>query len=393
MNQLLKNNLLFGTLFTSFSTPFIFFMMGLPMILQMKGFEGSFIGFFQLIGIPTVIKFLLSQPIDRIVFNKNHYKKWVYLISIVYILLLIFISFLSLDENIYVVFGAIFVTALISTFLDIPLNALTIKVFNKSDRISAGSYKISGFFLAGLLGGGVFLLVYNHLGWQSTFLIMAGMVGLSLISLSYIDENNEKIEEKRVSFKTILSFFTQKDIGIWVFILSFYFAFISAVWIFMKPYLISKGMKPDDVAIYVGIYGGTIGFIGGIVTSEIGKRFSKKTLLITFMGFNILSVLVLITTEYLNLTVEYFLLAITFTALAIALSSAIIFSMIMDYSRSSSRGIDYSIQASLFALTRIISAIIGGILVSSIGFGGMFIVEMFCMIILLVFIFKYFHGE
>lgn len=390
ISTLIKKNIYFGILFTSFSTPIIFFMMGLPMILQMKGFEASLIGLFQIVGIPTVLKFLLSPPVDKIVFKKNHYKKWVFFTGIIYVILLISISFLSLENNIYVVFTAILITALVSTFIDIPLNALAIKVFPKEERISAGSYKISSYFLAGLLGGGLFLLFYNHLGWSDTFRLMAIMVLLSLLALYFIEESDEKIEEIKVSFKTIISFFRQKDIGIWVFILSFYFAFISAIWIFMKPYLISKGIKPDDVAIYVGIYGSAIGFLGGILTSIVAKKFSKKTLLTTFMLFNMISAFILILIDSYGLTINYILVAVTLTALAIALSSAIVFSMIMDYSRDKSRAVDYSTQASLFALTRIFSAVIAGILVSNIGFGGMFVFEFIGMGVVLFVIYKYY---
>jgi MFS transporter, PAT family, beta-lactamase induction signal transducer AmpG len=298
------------------------------------------------------------------------------------------ISFLSLEDNIYLVFTAIFITAIISTFIDIPINALAIKVFNKEEHISAGSYKISAYSLSGLLGGGVFLLFYNHLGWSDTFRLMAMMVLVSLIVLYFIEEVDTKIENQKVSFKTIISFFKQKDIGIWVFILSFYFAFISAIFVFLKPYFISKGITPDDVAIYVGIYGGIIGILGGILASKISVSFSKKTLLLVFMMFNILSTIILILADKFELNLSYLLLCVTFTALAISLSSAIIFSMIMDYSRQNSRAVDYAVQSSLFAFSRILSAVIAGILVSSIGYEGMFLVEALAMGIVTLLIYK-----
>ena len=77
-------------------------------------------------------------------------------------------------------------------------------------------------------------------------------------------------------------------------------------------------------------------------------------------------------------------------ALAMSLSSAIVFSMIMDYSRDKSRAIDYSVQSSLFALTRIISAVIAGIMVSTIGFGGMFLFEIAGMISVIFVIYKFY---
>ncbi|MCT7618331.1 MFS transporter [Aliarcobacter butzleri] len=388
MNQLTKKNILFSILFTAILTPMIFFVMGLPMILQIKGFDASLIGIFQLAGLPMIFKFLMSPPIDKIVFEKKHYKKWTFYIGILYILLLTIISFLSLENSIYPVFIAILITAFISTFMDIPLNALAIKTFTKEQSLSAGSYKISAYSMASLLGGGIFLLVFNHLGWNLTFILMALLILFSLIALYFIEENDEIIYVEKISSKNIITFFKQKDIGIWIFILSFYFVSISALWVFMKPYLIHKGVKPDDVAIWVGIYGSFIAILGGALSNYIGKKFSKKSLLIIFMFFNIFSTSLLIFIEQYNLTFYYLIISITFIALAIALSSAIIFSMIMDYSRKESRAIDYSVQSSIFSFTRIISAVIAGIIVSNFGFDKMFIFELFCLVLVTFVIYK-----
>ncbi len=388
MNQLTKKNILFSILFTAILTPMIFFVMGLPMILQIKGFDASLIGIFQLAGLPMIFKFLMSPPIDKIVFEKKHYKKWTFYIGILYILLLTIISFLSLENSIYPVFIAILITAFISTFMDIPLNALAIKIFTKEQSLSAGSYKISAYSMASLLGGGIFLLVFNHLGWNLTFILMALLVLFSLFALYFIEENDEIIYVDKISSKNIITFFKQKDIGIWIFILSFYFVSISALWVFMKPYLIHKGVKPDDVAIWVGIYGSFIAILGGALSNYIGKKFSKKSLLIIFMFFNIFSTSLLIFIEQYNLTFYYLIISVTFIALAIALSSAIIFSMIMDYSRKESRAIDYSVQSSIFSFTRIISAVIAGIIVSNFGFDKMFIFELFCLVLVTFVIYK-----
>ncbi|MFY9080626.1 MFS transporter [Aliarcobacter butzleri] len=388
MNQLTKKNILFSILFTAILTPMIFFVMGLPMILQIKGFDASLIGIFQLAGLPMIFKFLMSPPIDKIVFEKKHYKKWTFYIGILYILLLTIISFLSLENSIYPVFIAILITAFISTFMDIPLNALAIKTFTKEQSLSAGSYKISAYSMASLLGGGIFLLVFNHLGWNLTFILMALLVLFSLVALYFIEENDEIIYVERISSKNIITFFKQKDIGIWIFILSFYFVSISALWVFMKPYLIHKGVKPDDIAIWVGIYGSFIAILGGALSNYIGKKFSKKNLLIIFMFFNIFSTSLLIFIEQYNLTFYYLIISVTFIALAIALSSAIIFSMIMDYSRKESRAIDYSVQSSIFSFTRIISAVIAGIIVSNFGFDKMFIFELFCLVLVTFVIYK-----
>ena len=391
--QLIKKNILFGILHAAFLSPFIFFMLGMPMILQMEGFDSKLIGMFQMVGLPAVIKFLFSVPIDKFIFEKNHYKKWIIFITVLYAILLFAISFLSLQDNVYIVLFAIMLTTLVATFVDIPLNALSIKVFTKEERIIAGSYKSSSFFVAALLGGGVFLLFYNHLAWQNTFIIMSILVLISLFALYFIEENNKTIKEEPVSFKALISFFKQENIGIWVFILSFYFAFISAVWVFLKPYLILKGVSPDNVAFYVGIYGSIIGFFAGFIASIVGKKFSKKSILILFAFVNIITILSLFSIEYFE-HFSYFalLVVVTLSAASITFSSAIIFSLIMDYSRSSSKAVDYAIQSSLFSLTRIISAVIAGIIISNFDYKVMFLFEALAVVLVVFVIYKFYKG-
>ena len=91
------------------------------------------------------------------------------------------------------------------------------------------------------------------------------------------------------------------------------------------------------------------------------------------------------------LNVIFLVSIVTITSTAIAFSSAIVFALIMDYSRTSSKAIDYSIQSSLFSLTRIISAIVAGMIVSNFGYGEMFLIEGIVMGLVLLIVYKLYN--
>ncbi|SMC97347.1 Na+/melibiose symporter [Desulfocicer vacuolatum DSM 3385] len=374
--SLFKTNIRFGILYLSVATPVVFFMGGIPVVLQLKGVDPSFIGLFQLVGLPAVIKFLLSPVVDRFFLGRNHYKKWIGLAGLLYAITLYGIGTLSVSDNFYILFFVILFATLLSTFIDIPLNALSIKVFSKHDRIAASGYKTSAYFLSGISGSGMSLLLYNHFGWSCTFSVLSAGVLLSLASLFFIKENDEPLQVHKVSFSTILSFFTQPGIGIWLFILAFYFAFILSVWVFIKPYLITKGLNADDVAIYIGFYGSSVGFVGGMVASRIGKYLTKRRILIYFGYFNMFSILILIFMEQYYFSIFFVIAVITFISIAIALTSTIVFSLIMDYSRGDSKGIDYAVQSSLSSIVRMIFTVAAGFLISSFGYTTMFCIGM-----------------
>lgn len=370
--HLFKKNVMFGVLYLSFATPYVFFVGGIPAVMQIEGFDASFIGLFQLVGLPSVIKFLLSPVIDRFRFKKQHYKKWIAFFGMVYVATLYGLSTLSLSEHFYTVFMVILFATLLYTFIDIPLNALSIKVFSAEDRIAASGYKTSAYFLSGVLGSGILLIVYNHLGWHCTFCLAAAWVFLSLSLLFFIEENDEPVKGQSVSFSTILTFFRQPNMGIWLFILTFYFTFILSVWMFIKPYLIMKGLSTDEVAFYVGIYGSSVGFLGGMLASHLGKYLSKRQSLIYFALCMMVSILILIFLETYSFTILGVLAAITFISVSMAFSTTVVFSLIMDYSRQASMGVDYAVQSSLTSIVRILFTIGAGFLISNFGYGTLF---------------------
>ena len=370
--HLFKTNVMFGVLYLSFATPYVFFVGGIPAVMQVEGFDASFIGLFQLVGLPAVIKFLLSPVIDRFRFQKQHYKKWIAFVGMAYVATLYGLSTLSLSEHFYTVFMIILFATLLYTFIDIPLNALSIKVFSADDRVAASGYKTSAYFLSGVLGSGILLIVYNHLGWHCTFCLAAAWVFLSLSLLFFIEENDAPVKGQSVSFYTILTFFRRPNMGIWLFILTFYFTFILSVWMFIKPYLIMKGLSTDEVAFYVGIYGSSVGFIGGMLASHLGKYLSKRQSLIYFALCMMVSILILIFLETYSFTILGVLAAITFISVSMAFSTTVVFSLIMDYSRQASIGVDYAVQSSLTSIVRILFTIGAGFLISNFGYGTLF---------------------
>lgn len=365
-------------------------MLGMPMILQMKGFDASVIGLFQIVGLPMVLKFFMSPPVDKFRARKNHYKKWILPVGILYFLLLAYISFLSIEKNISYLFLVALLTSVIANFIDIPLSALAIKAFKKEERIMASGYRMSAYFISLILGGGAFLISYNELGWKITFQIMSWMILFSLWALFFIKENDSVHIEKKAKFKDIILFFKHVDKK-WLFLLSTYFMFISAVWVFAKPYFISRGMNPNDVALYVGMYGGAIGAMSGFSMSFFYK-FKKKTLLIAFAFLNCLGIFFLIVL-YNFLSIAFLLFLIGLLGIGVAFSSALIHAIIMDKARADTKAIDYAVQSSLFSLTRILSAVLAGVIISHFGFKIMFIFELLGMAFIVFWIWKFYETN
>ncbi len=159
---------------------------------------------------------------------------------------------------------------------------------------------------------------------------------------------------------------------------------------FLKPYLIAKGVEPNTVALLVGIYGSLVATFGSLSISFLNKRFTKKYLLHKFTFLNIFSIFLFVLVEYYPLSFGFLIVSVTCIALSMALSSSILFALMMDYTRKEFRAIDYAMQSSIDAIGRILAAIIAGSLIQHFSYQTMFIFEFLGMGFVLAFVYWFF---
>jgi len=391
--KLLIKNILISYLYLSFSTPIIFLLIGLPMILHLQNLSPAAIGLFQLVSIPYIIAFLFSPIIEGIAFKKSHYKKWILIFTIIYIVLLFMISNFSLKENYYLLFCLILLTVFTSTLLDIPLNALATKIFTKEEQSSAGGFKSTAYFSSAIIGNGVMLLIYNIVGWKYTIFSIILLMLPSLFILYFIEERNNIVHKKTIQYNQIIKFFQQKNILIWLIILVTYFMFLSPLWVFLKPYLLSKGFEANTVAALAGLLGSFIAVAGSLGFSFFAKNLDKKLLLFRFTFFSFFTICLFLVLEFFDLPFFYILICIFAIALSKALSTSILFAMIMNNCREEYKAIDYSVQLSLSATGRVLFGMIAGILIEMFTYKGLFIVCFVGMLIVVFLVYRYLKSS
>jgi len=389
--QLLIKNILISYLYISFSTPISFLLIGLPMILYMEGFSPSAIGWFQLSSIPYIIAFLFAPIFDGIVFKKNHYKKWIGIFAVIYLCLLILMSQFSLKEDYYILFTLILLSVFISTFLDTPLNALSVKIYTKQEQASAGGFKSFAYFSSSILGNGLILLLYNTYGWNIAIFSIVGLILPSFIILIYLKEQESSITKRTIDFRQILNFFRQKNILSWFVILLSYFTFIFPLWIFLKPYLLSHGFAPNQVALYAGLIGSAIAAISSLSVSLFAKYMEKKQLLFSFALLNTFTLALFLSLELFS--TPLMILNTLFIALSMGLSNSIFFAMIMNNCRKEYKAIDYSLQLSMDALGRILMGVLAGLIVEKFSFGSLFLICFLGIFIVLFLVYRYLKSD
>ncbi len=140
------------------------------------------IGWFALTGLPYTLKFLWAPLIDRFVpMPIGRRRAWLLLTQTLLALILAALAQLDPHNNLLMIAGFALMIAFLSATQDIAFDALRTDILKPQERGLGAAFSVTGYRLAMLVAGAGALILGEHWGWANTFLLMAGLMALSLI--------------------------------------------------------------------------------------------------------------------------------------------------------------------------------------------------------------------
>ena len=162
---------LFGWLNLSLTAPSIYLWLGLPLIMRQHGWSGMDIGLFQLAGLPALFKFALALPVERrrgaADASTQRYRPWAIALCLLLAVLMLLMGRRELLGSRNELFALACAVALLTTWADIPVNALAIRVLPEAQRLRAGGIRSAALSLGAIVGGGIMLLLQTRWGWRA----------------------------------------------------------------------------------------------------------------------------------------------------------------------------------------------------------------------------------
>ncbi|WP_443190559.1 MFS transporter [Pseudomonas indica] len=372
--RLFGRQAVFGWLNFALAVPSIYLLLGLPLVMRQHGWSGTDIGLFQLAGLPAVFKFLLAMPVERWRFAGGHYRSWALLLCLLLAAILALIGRQELLGNRGLFFALALFAGVLATWADIPVNALAIKLLPESERMRAGAIRSAALFLAAIAGGGLMLLVHNRWGWQAPFLLMAAalLIGAALLPLL----GEAPAETRPVVAETPhgdgwRGYFEQPGAALWTCLLLSCFPFIGASWLYLKPLLLDQGMPPDRVAWVAGVGGGVIGALASVASGRLIRLLGVARAMPLFTGFALVALASLTGVVWAGAGTLGLVLGAALVAAAMGGISALVFGLMMFFTRQQRQAADYGLQASLFVVSRLAVPVAAGMLLDRLGYTGM----------------------
>ena len=365
------------SLYIAQSIPMSFFSTVMPVIMRQEHYSLESIGLLQLIKLPWIVKFFWAPLVDNHARSGRLIRRWIISSELFYAAVIVAVGFFDLQTDFRLIIFLIVIAFIASATQDIATDIFAIHVLKSHEKGLGNSMQSSGSFVGSLMGTGVLLFAFYYMGWQNLLFLLAAFVLFAIIPLMVyrpklkIDEE----ERKRINVFDIFRFFYNKVSLKRLLVLLFYYSGIIGILAMMKPYMVDLGYNVKEIGFMSGIVGTSVASVCALVAGLIIKRLGRKVSIFLFAVLNILAAGYFFLISMNTPTVVELYLAICFIWGAYGLSTVIIYTTSMDVVRKNSEGTDFTVQIVVTHLSSMLVAIFSGRLGDSIGYNGLFGVE------------------
>ncbi|MEN5267249.1 MFS transporter [Stenotrophomonas sp. TWI587] len=371
--------LLIGWLNLVLTAPIIYMFVGLPLVMRQHGWSGTEIGLLQLAGLPAMLKFVLATPVDRWRLGAASYRNWGILLGILYAAALALLAVNDLADTPYaLLFALAMLATLLGTWVDVPVNALAIRLLPESERIRAGAIRSVAASLAAIVGGGLMLVLHARLGWAWPFAFFAASILPSILLLRWLGTDGSVAgqipdQAPRAGLKEWMGYFRTPEHRVWTLLLLFYFPAVGAAWVYLKPLMLDHGFAQEQIAWSIGVGGGLVAAIASMLAGSIIKAVGARAALRTFAALNLLVMIALALVVRGGCGKTALIAAALALALAMGMTSGLLFGLMMNHARQHLAALDYGLQSSLFIASRTTAPLLAGMLLDRFGYGGLLV--------------------
>lgn len=207
------------------------FASGLPLALTggtlqawmtVSGVDIVTIGIFTLVGIPYTWKFLWSPFMDRFVPPfLGRRRGWIVLMQLLLMLAIAAMGSLNPAVAPWALAGLAIIAAFASSSQDIVIDAYRTELLKPVERGMGAAASVLGYRLAMLASGALALIIADQIGWNETYYLMAGLMGLCVVATLWGPEPEVAAQPPRTMAEAVVEpfkeFFSRR--GAWLVLL------------------------------------------------------------------------------------------------------------------------------------------------------------------------------
>jgi len=339
----------------------------LPTMLRQEGASLKVITLISFLAIPWALKLLWSRPLDQ---SPNR-TPWFFCTLTLAALIWLILS--SQDLGVWlndhlIAFALLLVTVnFVMASQDVLTDGLVVRLLDEKEHGFGNSFQVIAYKSGMLISGGLFLWMYQWLGWQQGMWLVAGILLLAYLPFIFLHKKPQiqqalrsepKVATEQNTGSNLISivrdFARSSEIKYWLAILACYKLGDGMISGLTKPFWVDLGVSRETIgsASSIGIILGiAAGLAAGYAWRVLKDRGMNSGGILLF--FALLQCSAILSYVYLSMTpfnaTVWWALALYEQAIDVA-STVVIFASMMSYCRKQFAGIDYTFQATVFLI-------------------------------------------
>ncbi len=348
--------------------------------LTVAGVDIRTIGIFSLVGIPYTIKFIWSPLMDRFVPPwLGRRRGWVISTQLVLMGGIALMAFSSPQHAPLALAVIALMVVFASASQDIVVDAYRTDTLAEKERGTGSATFIVGYRVAMLTAGAIALILSDHIGWQNTYLIMAGLLMIGVLGTFMGTEPDGEIVPPRSLKEAVWGplkdfFYRPMALIILLFIILYKLGDAYAGSLTTTFLLRGVGFTATDV----GTINKGLGFAATIAGAMYGGGMMNKLgLFRSLMIFGVLQMvsnLSFMALAYTGKSYGMMIFAVAFENIAGGMGMAAFMAFIMAICNKRYSATQFALLSSLSALGRVFITPTSGFVVKSLGWAPFFFI-------------------
>lgn len=363
---------LLGSLYLAQGLPYGFFTQALPALMRERGMSLAAVGLSALLYLPWALKFLWAPLVDRAPASRfGRRRQWIVPLQLVAVVCLGGLALHAPEQGIGPLVAVVLAINFVAATQDIATDGLAVSLLAPAERGLGNGVQVAGYRVGMIIGGGLLLVVFHHLGWGPTFALAAGLMALASLPILGWREPPPAPADADAPPASPWAFVRRPGMAGWLAVLAVYKFGDAIGGQMVRPFLVDRGFGLDTLGWLLGGGGFTAGLLGALAGGWGAGRLGRRRAVALFGGAQAIAVAAY-TLPATGLAPGALYGLCLLDEFAGGLATVALFTAMMDRCLPASGGTDYTVQASVVVLSTGIAASLSGFVAEGVGYGAMF---------------------
>lgn len=349
---------------------------GVPAVLRTQGAALDMIGLVSLLMLPWALKFLWAPLIERYRIRTDGARRSRRTIISGQIVAILFIGSIATIEprnGIVILLAALAIAAVVTATVDIACDGFTIEQLRKAARGWGNTAQVGGGYLGAMLGGGLFLLLVDAIGWSPAVGAMTVLLIALTVPMALTREPRAATGAYEAHRPSLAAAFARPAVRWGLAVVLLYQAGLRLTQGMIAPFLIDRGFDLSLLGLVSGGFGTAASLAGTFAAGFLVRRRGAER--------SLMPILALMAALFAGLTAAALAPGLPREALiALLLAKAFLtgaafvalYTAMMNWSSPRQAGVDFTLFQCADAAMAAMAGLGGGVLAQHLGYTACF---------------------